>query len=102
MTKEELKIKSEVKRLAAKLKFQSVMFADEFEFSNREDLRYQLWMVELTKWLMDAYQDYIFTNQPHLRMINFVMAVDCPEYLSEKLCDVMTQIVEAEKQTQEK
>jgi hypothetical protein len=51
MTKEELKQKETLKTLARDIKFQSVMFSDEFGYSNRESLRYYLWMCELNLWL---------------------------------------------------
>ena len=57
MTKQELKTKEEVKRLANKLGFQSILFADEFGHSSKEDLRYLLWMIELIQWLANKYKE---------------------------------------------
>lgn len=43
--------KEQLKQLARDIKFESVMFADEFKYSKKEDLRYFLWMCELFLWL---------------------------------------------------
>ena len=53
MTKQQEETKQQLKKLARDVKFQSVMFADEFGHSTREDLRYYLWMVELHLWLSE-------------------------------------------------
>lgn len=45
--------KEELKKLARDIKFESKMFADEFGHSNKEPLRYYLWMCELAKWLVN-------------------------------------------------
>ena len=92
MTKEDLKIKEEVKRMANRLKFQSVMFADEFGHSNKEDLRYQLWLIELIKWLCDNYTEYVFSRGSHLRTGNLLYAIDKVEYLSELVFNTLKEI----------
>lgn len=51
MTKEELKQKEQLKKLTREIGFESLMFADEFGYSKKEDLRYYLWMHELNKWI---------------------------------------------------
>ena len=80
MTKEQLKDKASLKQLASKLGFQSVMFADEFQYSNREDLRYLLWMVELTKWIYETYPE----TKP------LVISVTQPELLTTQLLSLLT------------
>ncbi len=41
-------------QLVREIGFQSVMFAEMFGYSNREPLRYYLWLCELNKWLYDT------------------------------------------------
>ena len=63
MTKQELEQKEVLKRLARDIKFQSVMFSDEFGYSNREPLRYYLWLRELELWLYVNYKIKPFGKQ---------------------------------------
>lgn len=55
MNKKDKEKKEKLKKLASAAGFQSVIFADEFKYSNREPLRYKLWMFELHQWLKDNY-----------------------------------------------
>ena len=41
-----------LKKMAREINFQSALFADEFKFSNKEDLRFYLWMCELNRFLI--------------------------------------------------
>ena len=42
--------------LAHNIKFESKLFHKEFQFSNREPLRYYLWLRELELWLVEKYK----------------------------------------------
>lgn len=59
MNKREKETKEYLKKIAKTSGFQSVIFADEFKYSNREPLRYQLWMFELHQWLKDNYIEQV-------------------------------------------
>lgn len=49
-------MKQELILLATKKGFTSKMFSDtEWKHSDREDIRYYLWMCELYKWIADNY-----------------------------------------------
>lgn len=56
-------MKSKIKKLAKNVKFVSVMFADEFGFSNREPLRYYLWKCELIKWIKENHKIQVYTRE---------------------------------------
>ncbi len=73
MTKEQEESKQQLKKLAKDAKFQSVMFADEFGHSTREDLRYYLWMVELHQWLYLRY---------HIPVCHAALESDLIKYLT--------------------
>ena len=75
------------KALAREIKFESVMFADEFKHSTREPLRFILWLWELTLWLNEKvnnesfkgitiYEDdvvnYLITNIEHYQNIGIL------------------------------
>ena len=75
MTKEQEESKQQLKKLAKDVKFQSVMFADEFGHSTREDLRYYLWMVELHQWLYDSLRY-------HIPICKSTLETDLIEYLT--------------------
>ena len=60
MTKEEQKQKDTLKRLAKEIGFESVMFADIFGFSKKEDTRYYLWMCELNLWLKEKTESPVY------------------------------------------
>lgn len=69
--------KEQLKQLARDIKFESVIFADEFKFSKKEDLRYYLWLCELNKWLGDNFGIYsteinLNTDWIELRLILFI------------------------------
>lgn len=48
--------KEQLKQLARDIKFESVMFADEFKHSKKEELRYTLWLSELQLWIKNNYK----------------------------------------------
>lgn len=51
--------KDKLKSLAKKCEFKSEIFADEFQHSNKEELRYYLWRCELIRWLLSKYGFFI-------------------------------------------
>ena len=57
-------MKQELILLATKKGFTSKMFSDtEWKHSDREDIRYYLWMCELYKWLSDNFlTEKFFSN----------------------------------------
>ena len=78
MTKEQLKQKEHLKELASDIGFESVMFANEFVNSNREELRYKLWLWELTLWLNKTFDGKDFKS-------NTVYTTDVESYLIGKI-----------------
>lgn len=57
-------MKQEIIQKAKQLGFISKFFNDKpYKYSNNEDLRYYLWLCELSLWLRDNYKIYL---QPHL------------------------------------
>lgn len=55
MINKENEQKIKVIKLAKKIGFVSKIFADEFKHSNKESLRYYLWLCELMKWATETY-----------------------------------------------
>lgn len=54
--------KEKIKQLANKIGFESKMFADEFKFSSKEDLRYYLWLHELNRFIYNTTGESIILN----------------------------------------
>lgn len=79
MTKEELKQKNLLKELASDIGFESVMFADEFVNSNREELRFILWSTELTRYLLEK------TKSPIYQMVDIGNITKTTDYLINKI-----------------
>ena len=81
MTKQQEETKQQLKKLARDVKFQSVMFADEFGHSTREDLRYYLWMVELHLWLSERLP-YCLAFSVHMSIYHSSLESDSLQYLT--------------------
>jgi hypothetical protein len=58
-------------KLSNDIKFESVMFPKVFQYSNREPLRYYLWMIELTKWLYEIYNYHNFVITTNIKSEEF-------------------------------
>lgn len=68
--------KEKIKQLANKIGFESKMFADEFKFSNKEDLRYYLWLHELNKWVFDkTYFDCTFNHNVYNNELSLINCI---------------------------
>lgn len=65
--------------LAKKIGFDSKFFSDQpWKFSEREPMRYQLWMEELKQWIMDNFDLYVEVKRCVIKIPegNFVNIID--------------------------